>query len=121
MLLQKEQIIVFFVTNKIKYINMGFFDFLSGAGSNNNEIHEYKDKGAIVVDVRTLAVWNEGHVEGSTRIELGLIPVKLDEIKAFNKPVIVVCRSGGRATQAIRFLSQHGIDAINGGAWQNLV
>ena len=100
---------------------MGFFDFLSGAGSNNNMIQEYKDKGAIVVDVRTLAEWNEGHVEGSTRIELSLIPIKIDEIKAFNKPVIVVCRSGARSGQAMQHLAKFGIDVINGGAWQNLV
>lgn len=99
---------------------MGFFDFFSGAGSNTNGIQEYKDKGAIILDVRSQAEWDEGHVDGSTRIELGLIPLKLDEIKAYNKPVIVVCRSGGRAGQAIRHLSKHGIDAINGGAWQNL-
>ncbi len=86
-----------------------------------DDIQEYLKKGAVVVDVRTQAEWNKGHVEGATRIELGLIPIKLDEIKAYNKPVIVVCRSGGRATQAIRHLSKHGIDAINGGAWQNLV
>jgi len=99
---------------------MGFFDFFSGAGSNNNEIQEYKDKGAIVLDVRTKAEWDEGHVEGSVWIELGLIPLKLDEIDAYNKPVIVVCRSGGRAGQAIQHLSKRGIAAINGGAWQNL-
>ncbi len=98
---------------------MGFFNLFGGNG-NSDQIQEYLDKGAIVVDVRTKAEWDEGHVDGSTRIELGLIPVKLDEIANFKKPVIVVCRSGGRAGQALQHITRHGIDAINGGAWQNV-
>ncbi|PHR71388.1 MAG: sulfurtransferase [Lutibacter sp.] len=86
-----------------------------------NDIQEYLKRGAVVVDVRTQAEWDEGHVEGSRRIELGLIPIKLDEIKAYNKPVIVVCRSGTRSGQAMQHLSKYGIDVINGGAWQNLL
>jgi len=98
---------------------MGFFNFFSNNG-NSDTIQEYLEKGAVVVDVRTKPEWDEGHVDGSKWIELGLIPLKLDEIDNYNKPVIVVCRSGGRAGQAIQHLSRRGIDAINGGAWQNV-
>lgn len=98
---------------------MGLFSFF-GSNGDTNTIKEYLDKGAVVVDVRTQAEWDEGHVEGSKHIVLTVIPLKLDEIKAFNKPVIVVCRSGGRAGQALQHLTRHGIDAINGGAWQNV-
>ena len=45
---------------------------------------------------------------------------KVNEIKALNKKVIAVCRSGARSGQATSFLKQQGIDVINGGPWQNV-
>ncbi len=86
----------------------------------NNEIQEYLNKGAVVLDVRTLAEWNEGHSEGAKHIVLTVIPLNVEEIKSWNKPVIAVCKSGGRSGQAMQFLSNHGIDVINGGPWQNV-
>jgi len=97
---------------------MGLFGFFGG-GSNTNQIKEYLDKGAVVLDVRTPAEWAEGKVEGSKLITLNDIPNKVQEIKSWNKPVVVVCRSGGRAGTALNYLKNAGIDAINGGAWQN--
>jgi rhodanese-related sulfurtransferase len=85
-----------------------------------SEIKEYLEKGAVVLDVRTQMEWDEGHSEGAEHIVLNLIPLKLEEIKAFNKPVIAVCKSGGRSGQATQFLSSNGIDVINGGPWQNV-
>lgn len=85
-----------------------------------NEVKEYLEKGAIVIDVRTQEEWNEGHIKGSKHIVLTVIPLKIDEIKAFKKPIITVCRSGARSGQAAQVLSRNGIDVINGGPWQNV-
>ena len=41
-------------------------------------------------------------------------------IKELKKPIIAVCKSGGRSQSATDFLSQHGLDVINGGPWQNV-
>jgi len=98
---------------------MSFFG-LFGQGGSSSEIKEYLDKDAVVVDVRTQAEWDEGHIDGSKHIVLTIIPLKVDEIKALNKPVILVCRSGGRAGQAKQVLERNGIDVINGGAWQTV-
>ena len=84
------------------------------------EIKEYLEKEAVVLDVRTLAEWNEGHVEGAKHIVLNLIPLEIEQIKSWQKPVIAVCKSGGRSGQATQFLAQNGIDVINGGPWQNV-
>jgi phage shock protein E len=84
------------------------------------EIKEYLEKDAVVLDVRTLMEWNDGHTEGAKHIVLNLIPVEIDQIKAWKKPVIAVCKSGGRSGQAAQFLKQHGVDVINGGPWQNV-
>ena len=86
----------------------------------STEIKDYLERGAVVLDVRTLEEWNEGHVEGSKHIVLTVIPLELEQIKSWGKPVIAVCRSGARSGQAAQFLSNNGIDTINGGPWQNV-
>ena len=86
----------------------------------STEIKDYLEKGAVVLDVRTLEERNEGHVSGSKHIVLTVIPLELEQIKSWGKPVIAVCRSGARSGQAAQFLSNNGIDTINGGPWQNV-
>ena len=98
---------------------MGLFGLFNQKGA-TNEIQEYLEKEAVVLDVRTQMEWDEGHIEGSEHIVLNLIPLKINEIKAWNKPVIAVCKSGGRSGQAAQFLRQNGVDVINGGPWQNV-
>lgn len=98
---------------------MGIFDIFKRKDM-GLEIKEYLKKEAIILDVRTLAEWNEGHIKSSKHIVLSLIPLEIEQIKSWNKPVIAVCKSGGRSGQAAQFLAQNGIDVINGGPWQNV-
>ena len=85
-----------------------------------NQVQEYLKKGAVILDVRTKLEWDEGHTEGAKHIVLTTIPLNIEEIKSWNKPVIAVCKSGGRSGQAAQFLTQHGLDVINGGPWQQV-
>ena len=87
-------------------------------GGDDGQIQEYLDKGAIVVDVRTQMEFDQGHAPDSVLITLDTIPQSVEKIKAYKKPIILVCRSGGRAGSAKSFLERYGIDAINGGPWQ---
>ncbi len=98
---------------------MGFFDMFKRKDM-SAQIKEYLEKNAVILDVRTQEEWNDGHIDGAKHIVLNLVPVKMDEIKSWKKPVIAVCRSGARSGQATQFLQQHGIDIINGGPWQNV-
>jgi|TARA_R110002049_G_scaffold86767_4_gene220333 rhodanese-related sulfurtransferase len=98
---------------------MGLFDIFKRKDM-SAEIKEYLEKEAVILDVRTLEEWNEGHIESAKHIVLSLIPLEVEQIKSWNKPVIAVCRSGGRSGQAAQFLAQNGIDVINGGPWQNV-
>ncbi len=84
------------------------------------EIKDYLAKEAVILDVRTKTEWDEGHIASAKHIVLNLIPTELEQIKSWNKPIIAVCRSGGRSGQATQFLQQHGLDVINGGPWQNV-
>lgn len=98
---------------------MGLFGIFSQKDS-TDEIKEYLSNGAMVLDVRTQLEWDEDHLDGAKHIVLNLIPLKIDEIKSWDKPVIAVCKSGGRSGQAAQFLKQNGVDVINGGPWQNV-
>ena len=95
---------------------LGLFD----SGNSEASIEEYLNDGAVVIDVRTVQEFRDGHVNGSKNIVLNSIPAKVSEIKELNKKVIAVCRSGARSGQATTFLNQRGIDIINGGPWQNV-
>ena len=75
-------------------------------------------QGAVIVDVRTPAEFQTGHVKGSKNIPLQNLAKKISGLK--NKEVILVCRSGGRAAQAKSILSRNGITAHNAGAWQRV-
>ena len=98
---------------------MGLFGMFSQKDT-TNEVKTYLEKGAVILDVRTVEEWNSGHSNGAQLITLSTIGVRVDEIKSWNKSVIAVCKSGGRSEQATQFLKQHNIDVINGGPWQNV-
>ncbi len=98
---------------------MGLFGIFSQKES-VNKIQEYLNNGAVVLDVRTHQEWNDGHSEGAKHVVLNTIPDHLEEIKSLDKPVIAVCKSGGRSQSATDFLKQNGVDVINGGPWQNV-
>ena len=83
-------------------------------------IQDYLDRGAIVLDVRTEAEYNQGHVEHALHIVLDELEYEIDELKALQKPIITCCRSGARSEQAKNLLVDNEIDAINGGPWQNV-
>ena len=95
---------------------MGIFN-LFGGNTSVTSIEEYLAKGAVVIDVRTVEEFEEGHVEGSKNIPLNTIGSQIEEIRKMQKPVIACCRSGARSGSAATILKQHGIDAINGGPW----
>lgn len=88
--------------------------------NNSDEIREYLKKGAFILDVRTQVEWDEGHIEDSLHIVLNTIPEHLEELRSFNRAIITVCQSGGRSAAAQEYLSNNGLDAINGGPWKNV-
>lgn len=98
---------------------MGLLNIL-GFGNKTNEVAEYLEKEAVIIDVRTYEEFASGHIKNSKNIPLQIIASKVNEIKKLNKPVIACCRSGMRSAQATSILKQNGIDCINGGGWQSL-
>lgn len=91
-----------------------------GLGGKSESIQDFKDKGAAIIDVRTVGEFREGHIKDSKNIPLDTVAGKIADIKKLNKPVIVCCRSGMRSAQAASILKANGIEVINGGGWESL-
>lgn len=74
----------------------------------------------IIVDVRTVEEWNEGHAPCSVNYPLDQVLSKAEELKQYDK-VVLVCRSGARAGNAKMQLEGLGVKNIeNLGPWQNV-
>lgn len=95
---------------------MGLLSFL-GIKSKSEQIKEFLAEGAIIVDVRTPQEYNEGHVKNSMNIPVHQIEARVSLLQKKNKPVILCCKSGGRAGRAKTILQKNGIKCMNGGAW----
>ena len=98
---------------------MGLLDML-GFGSKTENVKDFTDRNAIIIDVRTVGEFQQGHIKNSKNIPLNTISTKINEIKKLNKPVIVCCQSGMRSGQAAGILKSNGIEVMNGGGWQSL-
>ena len=75
-----------------------------------------------VVDVRETGEFASGHYEGALNIPLGIIPLRLDEFKAMQGPIVVYCRSGNRSGMAMNLLKQAGLtEVFNGGGLHEML
>jgi NADPH-dependent 2,4-dienoyl-CoA reductase/sulfur reductase-like enzyme/rhodanese-related sulfurtransferase len=71
-----------------------------------------------VLDVRTLAEYERGHIPGSLHIPLDELRRRLPALPRDRRPV-VVCQAGLRAYVACRILAQHGFRPLNlTGGWE---
>lgn len=86
-------------------------------GSSSADLGQLIANGAVVLDVRTKAEYDAGHIKGSKHVPLDKINNQVEVIRKLNKPVITVCRSGSRSAMAKNILSSAGIEVYNGGSW----
>lgn len=76
--------------------------------------------GAQIIDVRTKAEFQSGHIRGSINIPLNALESGLSRINK-QKPVITCCASGMRSASAKGFLKSRGYNEVyNGGGWMSL-
>ena len=67
----------------------------------------YKQPGYVLLDVRTVAEFQERHVVGAVNVPLQEIEQRLNEVPK-DITLLVICRSGNRSRQAIEILHKHG-------------
>lgn len=91
---------------------MGLFDFLKQPDINQG-VEEYKAASdAVLVDVRTIQEYREGHIPESRNVPLQ----QLDRIASVTKDkdtqLFVYCYSGSRSRQAVSMLRQMGYSNV---------
>ena len=64
--------------------------------------------GAVVLDVRSHAEWEAGHIPGAIHLPLATLTEGLDRLPA-GRPVLVHCQGGGRSAIAASLLTAHGV------------
>ena len=97
---------------------MSFIRKILGLGP-KVDYHELIANGAVLIDVRTPTEYANGKPKNSKNIPLDRIGEKIENIKKLNQPVVLVCQSGMRSGRAASMLKREGIDAYNGGGWNN--
>jgi len=76
--------------------------------------------GAQIIDVRTKAEFEQGHIKGALNIPLNNLSNHYAKMKK-DKPIITCCASGVRSAQAKHILVANGFTRVyNGGGWSSL-
>ncbi|QBJ96479.1 rhodanese-like domain-containing protein [Rhodococcus sp. ABRD24] len=82
---------------------------------------ELVGKGAVLLDVRSLPEWDSGHASDAYHLPLHEVLESGLDVAA-GRPVVAICRSGGRSASAARMLSRQGVESysVRGGmgAWR---
>lgn len=97
--------------------------FMCGCSSNDtvkvvqvdkNKAESLIDEGALLIDVRSITEYNQGHIDGAINIDVQEILNVTDSITyenasiSKNKKIIVYCRSGSRSSSAAAKLVELG-------------
>ena len=69
-------------------------------------------EGAYVLDVRQPDEYEAGHVPGAVLVPLDQLEARLEEVPS-DRPLLVICKSGGRSAAAVQALTGAGYDATN--------
>lgn len=75
------------------------------------EAYDLYQKGAFVLDVRTVEEWNEFHAPASTLIPLDQLASRLSEVPR-DRQIVVICRSGNRSQQGRDILLNAGFEQV---------
>lgn len=105
---------------------MSFFRNMFGPSVASVTVQEAADlqtDGALLVDVREPNEFAQGRAEGAVLMPLGQLNSRFEELPR-DRQLLMVCRTGGRSSNATQFLASQGFDQavnVNGGmvAWHN--
>ena len=80
-----------------------------------DELERRRAAGAAVFDVREPDEHEEFRIPGAVLVPLASVPEAVEKFRAAaaSQAVCVVCAVGGRSGQAVGFLRDRGVDAVN--------
>lgn len=91
---------------------MGLLDLFRGPGLDRG-VEEYRSTpGALLLDVRTLPEFREGHVPGALNLPLQELDRIAQVVPEKNTPLFLYCRSGARSGQAAEILEGRGYTCV---------
>jgi rhodanese-related sulfurtransferase len=76
------------------------------------ELDERRATGAALFDVRESDEYTEAHVPGAVLVPLSELTSRVPDFPE-DRPLLLICRSGGRSMRAAEFLAEHGRDVTN--------
>lgn len=88
-------------------------------GGSSVNYAELVKQGAMIIDVRTPAEYNGGHIKGAVNMPLQSLQANISKIPK-NKTIITCCASGMRSGSAKSLLKVAGYTVHNGGGWMSL-
>ena len=65
----------------------------------------------VILDVRTVSEYDDGHIEGALNIPVQEIEGRLDELSK-NNEILVYCRTGNRSSTAVEIMQANGFTKI---------
>ena len=96
---------------------MNFLELIFGK---KVDLQEVISAGAVILDVRTKAEYESGHLKNSINIPVDKLQQNIKNLNK-NKAIITCCASGARSASATRILKSNGFEEVyNGGSWQSL-
>lgn len=89
-------------------------------GLSGTELSSEDLRNGTIVDVRSPAEFQGGHVAGSINIPLQELDQSILKLRKLKTPIITCCASGNRSGMAARQLNSLDIKTVNGGSWQHV-
>jgi rhodanese-related sulfurtransferase len=78
-----------------------------------NDRIAWADRSLVVLDVRTPAEYAEGHIPGAINIPRDELAARVAELaEARDRDIVVYCKSGSRAAEAIGVLQKQGFKRV---------
>ena len=107
------------------FFSFTLFSYEGYKNIDSRQAYELVKKGALFIDVRTTKEYKRGHAKGAKLIPLydekdGKIEPNLNLVKEveyltddnYDKPIVVICRSGHRSAKASQMLSNAGFTNV---------
>ena len=69
--------------------------------------------GAVVIDVREVSEFEEGHAAGAVNIPMSELGARIDELPQDGEQFFLICHGGGRSGRATEALRSREYNAVN--------
>ena len=95
-------------------ITVAVFVACSSKGDNLDaeQVQKLVNEGATILDVRTQGEFSGGHVPGAVNIPVQELQQRLGTLEPRDRPVIVYCKKGARASRAKGILQKAGFARV---------